>query len=230
MINMLRRLLAVFLVALIAFSTVAAAQTEVLVPSDVSGPMWWDFSAPTPTVIKLLPNLPGPAPNASDNLRIGFVTQTKEAGGTYEVLTIRFKINGVMAVGSPRYGVPDQEVAQWSNNETVKVVILGNTIEVYVGITKVWSYEASEEVPDISYVYADSATFGVPAFEGGGYVKVYVDEDELNSILINYQMRESMSATMELFTAFMPLLMVFAIFGMFMKFMGKIVNALGRAF
>jgi len=104
------------------------------------------------------------------------------------------------------------------------------TIEVYVGITKVWSYEASEEVPDISYVYADSATFGVPAFEGGGYVKVYVDEDELNSILINYQMRESMSATMELFTAFMPLLMVFAIFGMFMKFMGKIVNALGRAF
>lgn len=183
-----------------------------------------------PTVIKLLPNLPGLAPNASDNLRIGFVTQAKEAGGTYEVLTIRFKINGVMMVGSPQYGVLDQEVAQWSNNETVKVVILGNTIEVYVGSTKVWSYEVSEEVPDISYVYADSATFGVPALDGGGYIKVYVDEDELNSILINYQMREGMNAAIELLTAFVPLIMVFAIIGMFMKLVGKIVNALGRAF
>jgi len=227
---MLKGLIAAFLVALIAFGIIAAAQAEVLVPSDVSGPMWWDFNAPTPTVIKLLPNLPGQAATPSDNLRVGLITQTKEAGGTYEVLTIRFKINGMMTVGSPRYGVPDQEVAQWSNNQTIKVVIVDNTIEVYVGNGRVWSYEASEKIPDISYVYADSAELGKPAFDGGGYVKVYVDEKELNSILINKQMRESMSTTMELFTAFMPLIMVFAVFGIFMKFFGRIVGTLGRAF
>ena len=100
------RLIPVFLVALIALSiaafatTAAAASAEVLVPSDVSGPMWWDFNAPTPTVIELVPNLPGPAANASDNLRIGFITQVKEAGGQYEVLTIRFKINGVMRLAA----------------------------------------------------------------------------------------------------------------------------------
>jgi hypothetical protein len=224
------RLLALFLVALVAVSPLAAAATEVLVPSDVSGPMWWTFDAPTPTVIKLEPNLPSPAVNGSDNLRIGFITQVKEAGGNYEVLTIRFKTNGMLTVGSPRYGVADQEVAQWSNNETVKIVIIDDTIEVYVGSTKVWSYVASEAIPDINYVYADSATYGTPAFQGGGQIRIYVDTTELNSILINYQMKESMNVALQLFTSFMPLILVFAVFGMFMKFFNKILRGIGRAF
>jgi hypothetical protein len=224
-------ILPVFLIGLIIVASLGyAATVEVLVPSDVSGPMWWDFNAPNPAVIELLPNLPGPAPNASDNLRIGFITQIKEAGGQYEVLTIRFKINGIMTIGSPRYGIVDQEVGQWSNNVTVKVVIIDNTIEVYIGSTQVWSYTASEKVPDIQYLYADSSTYGQPAFGGGGYIKVYVNEAEINSILINKQMKASVNMVTELFTSFVPLIMVFAVFGIFMRFFNKITSALGKAF
>jgi len=219
----LKKAIFIIIPLLIVIVSSAITLAEVTIPGDVSGPTWYVFNAGNPTVISITPYNLTPTVNASDNLRIGLITQVKQAGGSYEILTIRLKINGILTVGSPRYGIIDQELTQWSNEVPIYVIIDGDKIEVEINKTIIWSYTANEEIPQINYVYADSAEYGKPAFTNQGYVYVKVDNNKLMSI----QLGKSTKAAFDLFLNIMPLVFGLIALGMIMGFFGRIARRIG---